>query len=209
MFVYIFKYGIILGGFMIDYIKGKIVLKSSDYFIIENNEIGYRVNYSNENTLDIGKVYQIHTYQHIKEDENTLFGFLSLNEKELFVKLISVKGLGPKTAMNFFGVASYQQIIHAITCGDIVFLKQLPHIGNKTASQIVLDLKDKLSNITIDPTILNNNVNDAIHGLKSMGYKHSELTNVIELFNRNCSMNTEALLKIGLISLNKAYNHNE
>ena len=189
---------------MIEYIKGELVIIGLDYIVIENSGIGYHINYINNSKLMLNESYQIFTYQHIREDENTLYGFLSIDEREFFKRLISVKGLGPKTAMNIFSAITLEQLINAIENNDVALLKKLPKIGAKTASQIVLDLKGKLVVIDNIKSVSNNNINDALEALKSLGYKASELNNVSNIFKENGDLQVDELIKIGLVNLNKA-----
>ena len=139
------------------------------------------------------------TYQHIREDENTLYGFLSAAEKDLFIKLISVKGLGPKTAMNMFSAMSMERILDAIETGDVALIKSLPGIGAKTASQIVLDLKGKLVQVSSTPKAsVSAEVKDALDALKALGYKGNELTGVEKLFAANPGKTVDEYVKMGL-----------
>ena len=129
---------------MIGFVRGIVHAYGLDYVLIDVNGIGYRINFNHPESLTVGQEMTIYTYQNVREDEISLFGFLSLQEYDLFVKLISVKGLGPRTASSILGRASTDDVIKAIEDGDVDFMKRMPGVGNKTASQIILDLKGKL-----------------------------------------------------------------
>ena len=104
---------------MIGFVRGKVHAYGMDYVLIDVNGIGYRINFYHPEALSIGKEMTIYTYQNVREDEISLFGFLSLAEYDLFIKLISVKGLGPKIASNILSRSSVESIVTAIETGDI------------------------------------------------------------------------------------------
>ena len=184
---------------MIAYIKGKVAYVQLDYVIVEAYGIGYQVHFSRPDKVKLNEEVQMFTYQHIREDENTLYGFLSAAEKDLFIKLISVKGLGPKTAMNMFSAMSMERILDAIETGDVALIKSLPGIGAKTASQIVLDLKGKLVQGSSTPKAsVSAEVKDALDALKALGYKGNELSGVEKLFAANPGKTVDEYVKMGL-----------
>lgn len=160
---------------MIGFVRGIIHAFSSDYVLIDVNGIGYRINFYHPENLTIGKEITIYTYQNVREDEISLYGFLSLNEYDLFIKLISVKGLGPKIASNMLSVSTPEKLIGAIENGDVDFIKKMPGIGNKTASQIILDLKGKLVETTSSKEDAKAN-QELVSALKALGYKQSEIS---------------------------------
>lgn len=162
---------------MIGFVRGIIHAFSTDYVLIDVNGIGYRINFYHPERLTIGKEITIYTYQNVREDEISLFGFLSLDEYDLFIKLISVKGLGPKIASNMLSISTPEKLIEAIENGNIDFIKKMPGIGNKTASQIILDLKGKL----VEGNSSNSQENQEVVGaLKSLGYKQNEISSVMK-----------------------------
>lgn len=164
---------------MIAFIKGMIHSYSNDSLIIENNGIGYRVYISNPQTVRLHTEVVLYTYQHVREDAITLFGFTTMEEHDLFLQLISVKGVGPKTALNMLGVCPAKNMVAAIENNDVKTLKALPGIGAKTASQIVLDLKGKLVEEVTELEIAENEqLLDAIEALKALGYKGQEINSV-------------------------------
>ena len=162
---------------MYEYIKGKIINQESNYIVLDNSGIGYLVYVSNPYSFEIDKEYTVYIYQCIREDENSLYGFKTKEEKDLFLKLIDVKGLGPKMALPILATGSISGIIDAIERENILYLKKFPKIGDKVARQIVLDLKGKLgvtstTNSTID-------YEELIEVLKGLGYKQADINKVL------------------------------
>lgn len=184
---------------MIAFIKGKIVKKNLDNIIIENNGIGYRINFVQFDKVNLNQESCIYTYQHVREDEISLYGFISEQDHDLFIKLISVKGLGPKTALNAFKISNANNIIKAIENNDLAYIKKLPGVGAKTASQIILDLKGKLVQETQeDAEELSSAMQDAIEGLKALGYKANEIQGVIKQLKTQQDLSSDEYLKLGL-----------
>jgi len=182
---------------MITFIRGIVYAFGSDYVILDNNGIGYYINFSHPEVLTLSTEITIFTYQHFREDATVLYGFINQEELALFNKLITVKGLGPKTAQTMLGGASYNDIILAIEAGNIDFLKKMPSIGAKTAQQIILDLKGKLVENSNDEKD-NGLLKEAISGFKNLGYKMSEINNILpKLRQCNCS-NVNDYIKEGL-----------
>ena len=167
---------------MYEYIKGKITDINSTYITLENNNIGYAIYTGNPYYYQLDKEYKVYIYTQIKEDEHLLFGFKDQNEKDLFLKLISVKGLGPKMAMPRLATESITNIEQAIEKEDINYLKKFPKIGDKVARQIILDLKGKLAKQ--DQTNINNS-QELILVLENLGYKNNDIKKVIPSVNTN------------------------
>lgn len=184
---------------MIAFIKGKIVTKNLDNIIVENNGIGYRINFVQFDKVNLNQEACIYTYQHVREDEISLYGFISEQDHDLFIKLISVKGLGPKTALNAFKISNANNIIKAIENNDLAYIKKLPGVGAKTASQIILDLKGKLVQETKDDAEeLSSAMQDAIEGLKALGYKANEIQGIIKQLKAQGNLSSDEYLKLGL-----------
>ena len=180
---------------MIGFVRGKVHAYGLDYVLIDVNGIGYRINFNHPESLTVGQEMTIYTYQNVREDEISLFGFLSLEEYDLFVKLISVKGLGPRIASSILGRATTENVIKAIEDGDVEFMKRMPGVGNKTASQIILDLKGKLVETT--DFEVNDRLKDVQDALKQFGYKNQEIKPVIKAL-RNEKGSTDELVKKAL-----------
>ncbi len=162
---------------MYNYLDGKIEYQESSYIVVDVNGIGYTVYVPNPYSYNIGDRYRIFIYNHIREDEYSLYGFKSLEEKELFMKLINVKGMGPKVASGMFATGSINGIVDAINKENILYLTKFPKIGDKLARQIVLDLKGKLFIETSD--INDNSVDELISVLENLGYKSAEIKKVV------------------------------
>ena len=184
---------------MIGFVRGIVHAYSLDYVLIDVNGIGYRINFYHPEALSMGKEVTIYTYQNVREDEISLFGFLSLQEYDLFVKLISVKGLGPKIASNILASASVDAVIAAIETGDIDFMRRMPGVGNKTASQIILDLKGKLVEVE---NMENEKLVDVSEALKQFGYRPAEIKGVLKKIEREQG-STDELIKKALALLVK------
>ena len=165
---------------MYDYIKGCITTIKNNAIVVENNGIGYLVNVANPYSFELNKDYKVFIYQHVTEDENSLYGFKTIEEKDLFLKLISVKGLGCKMALPILAVGQIDGIMDAIERENILYLKKFPKIGDKLAKQIILDLKGKLEFIGVgiseDEQETENELKEVLLGL---GYKEKEIIPVI------------------------------
>ncbi len=161
---------------MYEYIKGEITKLESNYIVLDNNGIGYLIYVPNPYSYELNKEYQVYTYQNVREDEITLYGFKTFEEKEMFLKLINVKGLGCKMALPMLATGSIGGIMDAIERENILYLKKFPKIGDKVAKQIILDLKGKL-NTTINTK--NETQNELIEVLKGLGYKQADINKVL------------------------------
>ncbi len=170
---------------MYGYIKGIVTEIESSYIILENNNIGYLIYVANPYSFQIDNEYKVYTYTQIKEDEHLLYGFKEKEEKELFLKLISVKGLGCKMALPILATGSINGIADAIDRENILYLKKFPKIGDKVARQIILDLKGKL---TVSGNIPVNNNNELVDVLLSLGYKNPEIKKVIPNVKQDLSL---------------------
>lgn len=169
---------------MYDYIKGTVAYLKNNAIVLDNNGVGYLIYVSNPYSFEPGKDYKVFIYQKVAEDENCLYGFKTIEEKELFLKLISVKGLGCKMALPILAVGSINGIMDAIERENILFLKKFPKIGDKLAKQIILDLKGKLEfiglGISDDQVQTENELKEVLIGL---GYKDKELKPVLAKVN--------------------------
>ena len=162
---------------MYAYIKGIVEEIESDYIVVDNSGVGYLVYTASPYSFEIGQEYIIYLYQNVREDEISLYGFKSLEEKKLFLKLIGVKGLGPKMALPMIALGSPQGIIDAIERENILYLKKFPKIGDKVARQIILDLKGKLAST---PSQNAQDSDELIDALKSLGYKTGDINRVVK-----------------------------
>ena len=163
---------------MYNYFNGKIDCINSDSIVVDVNGIGYQIYVPNPFSYQLNENYKIFVYNHIREDEYSLYGFKTIEEKELFMKLINVKGMGPKVASGIFATGSISGIVDAINKENILYLTKFPKIGEKLARQIILDLKGK---VQVDTEYVNedNNVEELISVLENLGYKTSEIRKII------------------------------
>ena len=172
---------------MYNYIIGKVKEIESSYIVLENNGIGYQIYVANPYSFQEREEVKVYIYQYIREDENSLYGFREKNEKELFLKLINVKGVGCKMALPILATGSISGIVDAIERENILYLKKFPKIGEKVAKQIILDLKGKLG-ATIDIK-LSSPVNDElIEALKALGYKQADITKILPQIHKENSI---------------------
>lgn len=180
---------------MYKYMIGKVTMQASNYIVLENNGIGYLIYVANPYSYELNKEYKIYLYNNVKEDENSLFGFKEDEELELFLRLINVKGLGPRMANTFFAMGSVSGIIDAIEKENILYLTKFPRIGEKIARQIILDLKGKIK-MEYAVSTEEDNVSDLIAVLESLGYKTAEIKKVIK--DIDSSLDLEAQVKEAL-----------
>lgn len=168
------------------YIQGKITFNGNNYIVIENNGIGYKVFVANPYAYLIDQERTIYLYNHVREDEYSLYGFKSEEEKELFLKLINVKGLGPKMAMPILATGSINGIADAIERENILYLQKFPKIGEKLARQIILDLKGKLVKQSDDQE--ENDYAELIDVLTSLGYKMIDIKRILPQVDNTLSV---------------------
>lgn len=168
---------------MYGYISGTVKEIDSNYIIIDNNGIGYLIYVPNPYVFIIGKEYTVYTYSNIREDEYTLYGFKTREEKELFLKLISVKGLGPKMALPMLATGSTFLIEEAIETENINYLKKFPKIGDKVARQVILDLKGKLNVINTGLFAREDHSKELTEALLGLGYKQADVKKIVSKVN--------------------------
>ena len=174
------------GGNMFGYIKGNVTEINSNSIIIETNGIGFLIFVPNPFCYEIDKEYKVYVYNKIGEDEYSLYGFKEKEEYELFLKLISVKGLGAKLALPILATGSINGIVDAINRENILYLTKFPKIGDKLARQIVLDLKGKID-IEVSEDVLDD-TQDLIDTLNALGYKNAEIKKVIGQIDKSISL---------------------
>lgn len=175
---------------MYAFITGVIEEKGENLVIVNCNNIGYEI-FASTNTLntlpDVGEVATIFTYLHVREDAFSLFGFSSKEEKSLFLELITVSGIGAKSAIQLLSGTSLNGLITAIITGDVKVISAIKGIGKKTAERIVLELKGKLGDVSesalniSDLSTVNNTVTEqATELLTNMGLTRVEAINLVK-----------------------------
>lgn len=160
---------------MYDYIKGIIDNIESTYIVIDNNGVGYKIYTPNPYIFKQNETEKVYIYQYVREDEISLYGFKTIEERNLFLRLIDVKGLGCKMALPMLGLGSVNGLIDAIERENILYLKKFPKIGDKVARQIILDLKGKLVVQQEEKTN-----EELLEALKGLGYKTADINKVIK-----------------------------
>ena len=173
---------------MYDYIKGTVVELKYNSIVVDNNGIGYLIYVPNPYAFEVSKDYKVFVYQQVKEDEEALFGFKTREEKELFLKLISVKGLGCRMALPILAVGSIEGIMDAIERENILYLKKFPKIGDKVAKQMILDLKGKLNSINTGIFKKEDYSAELMEVLLGLGYKQVDVNRTIKKVNSNNSL---------------------
>ena len=173
---------------MYGYIKGIVTKVTPKYIILENSGIGYLIIVPNPYVFSLNNEYKIYTHQYVREDVLDLYGFKAEDEKELFLKLISVSGIGPKSALSILATGSVSEIVKAIENRNDAYLKKFPGIGAKASQQIILDLKGKLgieSNVLF--TMPNSKMDDVIDALVALGYTKKDAQKACSKLDANLS----------------------
>ena len=188
---------------MIAFVNGVVRIIRSDRVVLDVHGVGYEVYLANALSQKMGDELFLYTYQHVREDAILLFGFLKEEDYEVFMRLINVKGIGPKTAQTMLSVCSGKKMIEAIENDDIKKLKSLPGIGEKTAGQIVLDLKGKFVSLETSDGATSNPVWGQVQdALLSLGYKTNQLTKIKKELE-NTELGEDEMLRQALILLAK------
>ncbi|MGO5472635.1 Holliday junction branch migration protein RuvA [Streptococcus hyointestinalis] len=195
---------------MYDYIKGTVTKITANYIVVEASGIGYKINvanpYSFSNAMQQEILLPLH--QVIRDDAHVLYGFHSEDEKEVFLNLISVPGIGPTTALAIIAVDDNDGLVAAIDTSDIKYLMKFPKIGKKTAQQMILDLAGKFVDVKSDAkspktkAAGNEELDEAMEALLALGYKASELKK-IRAFFEGTSDSAENYIKSSLKMLMK------
>ena len=210
---------------MLAYIKGILEIKASDYVVIDVGGLGYKVFMSAIGMEKLGKIgdtVKVHTYYRVREDDISIFGFNTNEELRMFELLLSVSGVGAKTALAMLAVCSPSEFVLAIVSEDIKVLTSIPGIGPKSAKRIILELKDKIkkeqqiqeltnasntnkefseTNIKVKQLIEDDNkVQEAIAALQVLGYNKKEIEKAFMKIEK-ANLTTEDLIKKGLVLL--------
>ncbi len=183
---------------MIYFLRGKVAHIDGDTVIIDVNNVGYQVLVSHLDDYEIGEEAFVYTYEVVREDDQYLVGFRTLEEKAVFLSLIKVKGLGPKSAIGALAATTPQQVINAIASNNVAYLKKLPGIGGKAAAQIILDLKGELTGSKGDPGVYE----EVYEALKELGFKGAAIDRVLATINEP-DAKAEDVLRIALAKLRK------
>lgn len=185
---------------MYEYIKGTITIIKPKYIVVEASGVGYLITVGNPYEFILNQETQVFVYQSVKEDLLELFGFRTAELKEAFMLLLSVKGIGPKSAIAALAGGSTTELYQAINRGDSKYLTSFPGIGPKAAQQIIFDLQGK---ITTDKLSNHNpNVAEASEALMALGYTKKDITTVMSSVNMNLSVSELIREALKLLSRN-------
>ena len=181
--------------------KGKIILKTNKFLIVETAGVGYKVNVSPDMLSKLKKINEdillwIHT--HVREDILDLYGFLDRQELEFFEMLINVSGIGPKGALSILGIASIETLKKAIGTGDTTYLTKISGIGRKTAEKIIIELRDKIVAGKTGASLQGEL--DALEALRSLGYSQSEAREALKKVLPNTDTNTKIREALKILS---------
>ena len=195
---------------MYAYIKGSLEVKTRGYIVIDVNGIGYKI-FMSETAIaelgEIGQVVKVHTYLKVKEDEMSLYGFNTNEELHMFELLLSVSGIGAKSAINILSNITPSSFALAVITNDVAKIKALPGIGPKGAQRIILELKDKLNKEQdieevekkAEKVIDTQKYNEAISALQVLGYSKKEIEKALQGINEELTV--EEIIKLGLKNL--------
>lgn len=176
---------------MYDYIKGKLSKITAKFIVVETAGLGYMIYVANPYSFSgyVNQEVTIYLHQVIRDDAHLLFGFHTENEKEIFLNLISVSGIGPTTALAIIAVDDNEGLVSAIDNSDFKYLTKFPKIGKKTAQQMILDLSGKFVEASGESATSrkvsseqNSNLEEAMEALLALGYKATELKKVKAFF---------------------------
>ena len=198
---------------MIGFLKGKATHITSDYCLLDVHDVGYRVFISNQTRAHISPNAEVMLYIHtnVREDAILLYGFFSREEYDLFLLLIGISGIGPKVAQGILSSATVNDFYRMVQQKDVKGITKLPGIGKKTAERILLELKDKLSDVSVaDLPEGDNNVGtktensmiaEATEALLTLGFQDSEIQRVFR--QKHSCQNTEGLIRYALSELQR------
>ncbi|MDO4228555.1 MAG: Holliday junction branch migration protein RuvA [Capnocytophaga sp.] len=191
---------------MITQLQGKLIEKNPTYVVIDCNGVGYFVNITLHtfSALPEGEYLKLYTYLQIKEDAHTLYGFLTKAEREVFVLLLSVSGVGASTARTMLSSLTAAHVRSAIVNGDVVSIQSVKGIGAKTAQRVILDLKEKMMKLQdfepmeYNPT--NTNKEEALSALEVLGFVRKQAEKVVDSIIKSATseISVEEIIKQAL-----------
>lgn len=193
---------------MITHLKGKLVEKNPTNIVVECNGVGYFLNISLHTYSQLADTENIFIYTHlqVREDAHTLYGFVEKVEREIFLKLLSVSGIGASTARTMLSSLTPSQVVEAISTEDVPTIKSVKGIGAKTAQRVIIDLKDKLTAVGELNKILtpqgNTHKEEALSALETLGYKQKQSAKVVrKILVDNPEATVETIIKLALKKL--------
>ncbi len=200
---------------MLAYIKGTLEMKFDNYVVIDVGGLGYKV-FMSETAMDslgnIGDIVKVYTHYHVREDDISIYGFLTNEELKMFELLIGVSGVGAKSAITILSNITPSSFALAVITNDTSKLVKIPGIGAKSAARIILELKDKMKTFEAiekqdnskvkDAVIENDNIQEAISALQVLGYNRKEIEKAFEKMDKT-NMSLEDMIRKGLSVLAK------
>lgn len=199
---------------MLAYIKGNLEMKFDNYVVIDVGGLGYKVFMSEkamEQIGEIGEVVKVHTHYYVREDNISIYGFITNDELKMFELLLGVSGIGAKSAINMLSNITPSSFALAVITNDTSKLVKIPGIGPKTAARIVLELKDKLKTIEAtkdtpvevkEAIVEDNKISEAISALQVLGYNRKEIEKAIENIDKD-KLTLEDIIRKGLMILGR------
>ncbi|WP_334331617.1 MULTISPECIES: Holliday junction branch migration protein RuvA [unclassified Companilactobacillus] len=196
---------------MFEYLNGLIATVTPSYIVVDVQGVGYKVQVANPYRYEEQQTAKVFVEQIVRDNEQTLYGFYDLNEKNIFLHLISVSGIGPKSALAILAGQDLQGLIHAIENNDVKFLTKFPKIGKKTAQQIILDLSGKftaegqmtLGEAPVEFSHGNQELDDGLAALESLGYSSREISKIKSTLEKEPHKSADEYLRAGLKLLSK------
>ena len=195
---------------MFEYLNGELVHILPTAIIIDVHGVGYQVVFANPYRLQdsLKKQIKVLVQQVVREDSITLYGFISSEERELFQRLISVSGIGPKSAMSILANDDTEGFVNAVESGNVTYLTKFPGVGKKTAQQIILDLKGKFEALPEEATkaVVPTNqatLEEAKEALLGLGYSAKEITKIWKSLEAAAPSTTQEALKVAFKLLMK------
>jgi Holliday junction DNA helicase RuvA len=195
---------------MIAYLRGRLIAKHPNQAIVDVGGVGYDITISVPTFSDLpglGSDVSLHIHTHVREDALALYGFLRIPEKQLFEKLLTVSGIGPKLAITILSGMAADEMIGAIRANDVAKLTRIPGIGKKTAERMVLELRDKLpreafGEVAATPTISAVD-EDVLSALVNLGYQRPMAERALAVAKNGKSGSFDALFREALAVLSK------
>lgn len=173
---------------MFDVIEGKVIDIEVNYVCISTSGIGFKVFVPNPYSFRLDEEVKVYLHNQIKEDEYSLYGFKSKEERNIFLKLINVKGLGPKIALPILAGSTVEGLMDAIERENVLYLEKFPKVGEKLARQIILDLKGKLVSKENSSSGVNH---ELIEVLLSLGYKRPDINRIVKDVDGSLSIESQ------------------
>lgn len=198
---------------MIDFVKGTFITQQEQAVTVEVNGIGYRIFVPTNLSLTEGEEIFLYTHLMVREDSHSLYGFLTIEERDLFRLLLDVSGIGPKAGLSMLSNGDPKELVNAIQLENVKYLTKVPGIGKKTAQRLILDLKDKLKKQNwlvrlLDPfvqqqaeTYQSSSDQEAIDALIGLGYLEEEAEQAVQIAQESLAgrkITTEELIRQSL-----------